>query len=177
MTHDLLIRNARLPSSGAPRVPAPGDILIRGGRIEALGAVAAPPGIPVLDAGGKLALPGLINAHVHSPGNLMRGCLDSYPLEIFMLYEVPPLAEAGQAARLAYLRTALGAIEMLKLGITTVLDDAFFVPTVEPSAIDAVMRAKPTGAKGQYVKSVVICSTMSPSIRLDTQTALAMQHA
>ncbi|HEX9068389.1 MAG TPA: 50S ribosomal protein L1 [Ktedonobacterales bacterium] len=45
------------------------------------------------------------------------------------------------------------------------------------SAIDAVMRAKPTGAKGQYVKSVVICSTMSPSIRLDTQTALAMQHA
>jgi large subunit ribosomal protein L1 len=45
------------------------------------------------------------------------------------------------------------------------------------SAIDAVMRAKPTGAKGQYVKSVVICSTMSPSIRLDTQTALALQHA
>ena len=25
------------------------------------------------------------------------------------------------------------------------------------SAIDAIVRAKPTGAKGQYVKSIVIC--------------------
>lgn len=141
MTHDLLIRNARLPTSGRPRGLTPGDILIRNGTVAALGAVPDAPGAPVLDAGGKLALPGLINAHVHSPGNLMRGFLDSLPLEIFMLYEVPPLAEAGQAARLAYLRTALGAIEMLKLGITTVLDDAFFVPTVSPASIDAVMEA------------------------------------
>lgn len=71
----------------------------------------------------------------------MRGCLDNLPLEIFMLYEVPPLAKKAEADRLAYLRTALGAIEMLKLGITTVLDDAFFVPMVKPAAIDAVMRA------------------------------------
>ena len=43
------------------------------------------------------------------------------------------------------------------------------------ASLDAIVRAKPTGAKGQYVKSVVICSTMSPSVRLDVPTALALK--
>jgi len=43
------------------------------------------------------------------------------------------------------------------------------------SVIDAVMRARPSGAKGNYVKSVVLTSTMSPSIRLDITTALALK--
>lgn len=43
------------------------------------------------------------------------------------------------------------------------------------ATIDAVVRAKPTGAKGQYVRSVVLCSTMSPSVRLDPQVALSLK--
>jgi large subunit ribosomal protein L1 len=43
------------------------------------------------------------------------------------------------------------------------------------AAIDAVVRARPSGAKGTYVKSVVVCSTMSPSIRLDIPGALSMK--
>ncbi len=75
-----------------------------------------------------LAMPGLINAHFHSPGNLQKGTLDGLPLELFMLYEVPPLAAGDEADRLVYVRTQLGAIEMLRRGITTVHDDAFHVP-------------------------------------------------
>src|SRR5690349_5336436 len=45
------------------------------------------------------------------------------------------------------------------------------------AAVDAVVRAKPSGAKGQYVKSIVIASTMSPSVRLDTAATLAMKPA
>src|SRR5947209_18525432 len=45
------------------------------------------------------------------------------------------------------------------------------------SVIDAVARAKPSGAKGSYVKSVVLSSTMSPSIRLDVPSALALKPA
>ena len=45
------------------------------------------------------------------------------------------------------------------------------------SVIDAVSRARPTGAKGTYVKSVVLTSTMSPSIRLDVASALALKPA
>src|SRR5579885_1796437 len=43
------------------------------------------------------------------------------------------------------------------------------------SVIDAVVRARPSGAKGTYVKSVVLSSTMSPSIRLDVASALALK--
>jgi large subunit ribosomal protein L1 len=43
------------------------------------------------------------------------------------------------------------------------------------SVIDAVVRARPSGAKGTYVKSVVLSSTMSPSVRLDVATATALK--
>ncbi|HLI88661.1 MAG TPA: 50S ribosomal protein L1 [Ktedonobacteraceae bacterium] len=43
------------------------------------------------------------------------------------------------------------------------------------SVIDAVVRARPSGAKGAYVKSVVLSSTMSPSVRLDVPSALALK--
>jgi|SRR6266446_634846 large subunit ribosomal protein L1 len=43
------------------------------------------------------------------------------------------------------------------------------------SVVDAVIRARPTGAKGTYVRSVVLSSTMSPSVRLDVPSALALK--
>ncbi len=43
------------------------------------------------------------------------------------------------------------------------------------ATVGDIVRAKPTGSKGQYVKSVVICTTMSPSVRLDLPSALAMK--
>lgn len=43
------------------------------------------------------------------------------------------------------------------------------------SVVDSVARARPSGAKGTYVKSVVLTSTMSPSIRLDVAAALALK--
>jgi large subunit ribosomal protein L1 len=39
------------------------------------------------------------------------------------------------------------------------------------SLIQAVMRAKPSAAKGKYVKTATVCSTMSPGVSLDV-TAL-----
>src|SRR5690348_16980624 len=45
------------------------------------------------------------------------------------------------------------------------------------AAIDAVVRARPSGAKGTYIKSVVVCSTMSPGVRLDVPSALSMKVA
>jgi large subunit ribosomal protein L1 len=43
------------------------------------------------------------------------------------------------------------------------------------ATIDAIVRARPSGAKGQYVRSVALCSTMSPSLRLDPQVAQSLK--
>jgi 5-methylthioadenosine/S-adenosylhomocysteine deaminase len=93
-----------------------------------------------IDASGHLIMPGLINAHFHSSVNHLKGSLDSLPLEIFMLYESPSDGVSIDP-RAAYVRTMLGALEMLKSGVTAVLDDAFFVPAPTPAVIDAVMQA------------------------------------
>lgn len=146
MKPELVIRGARvlcLDADGTEWSDA--DIVIADGQIAALGPQAAAPYLAaagrVIDAQGMLAMPGLINAHFHSPGNLMKGSLDSLPLELFMLHEVPPLASDSDSERLIYVRTALGALEMLQRGITAVHDDAYHVPIASEAGIDAIMQA------------------------------------
>ncbi len=39
------------------------------------------------------------------------------------------------------------------------------------SFVDAVMKAKPSGAKGTYVKKVAVSSTMGPGVKIDLATA------
>ncbi len=43
--------------------------------------------------------------------------------------------------------------------------------------VDAVNRAKPSGAKGQYLKGLTIASTMGPGIRVDVPAVLAAAAA
>ena len=43
--------------------------------------------------------------------------------------------------------------------------------------IDAIVKAKPSGAKGQYVRSIYVTSTMGPGIKLDLPQALALAAA
>lgn len=42
------------------------------------------------------------------------------------------------------------------------------------AAVDAVVRAKPSGAKGVYVRNIVISSTMGPGIKLDLPMTLSL---
>jgi large subunit ribosomal protein L1 len=40
--------------------------------------------------------------------------------------------------------------------------------------MEAVVKARPSGAKGQYVKSAYLTTTMGPSVRLDITSATAL---
>jgi len=145
-TDSLCVRGARvLALDEADAEWDEADVVVEGGRIVAIGpdAVSKHPRATArsIDGRGLLAMPGLVNGHFHSPGNLMKGSLPGYPLELFMLREVPPLAAGGDAARLAYVRTAIGALEMLRRGVTAVHDDAYHVPVATPEGIDAIFAA------------------------------------
>ena len=43
--------------------------------------------------------------------------------------------------------------------------------------VDAVNRAKPAGAKGQYLRTLTITSTMGPGIHVDVPAVLAAANA
>ena len=149
----LVVRQARvLALDDAGNDWAEADVVVQGADIVAVGPGAGLPWLAgatrVIDGRGLLAMPGLVNAHFHSPGNFMKGSLEGMPLELFMLYEVPPLAAgstsgdmAARADRLTHVRTLLGALEMLRRGITTVHDDAYHVPLVTQAGLDAMMQA------------------------------------
>ncbi len=137
----VLFRAVTLLEDGQPSAPM--DVHVVGDRIASVTPSGGPlPAVDrVIEGRGKLLLPGLVNAHFHSPVNHMKGRLPCLPLELFMLYESPALEALRPTPREAYVRTLLGAAEMLKTGTTAVQDDAFFVPDPQPDLIDAVMQA------------------------------------
>jgi 5-methylthioadenosine/S-adenosylhomocysteine deaminase len=100
-----------------------GDIVIDGNRLAYVGPAAwTPPGPydETVDAGGMIAMPGMINAHCHSPASLVRGMMPSKPLEIWRAYYRASLRDMRDDD--FYASALLGGMEMLKNGATTVLD-------------------------------------------------------
>jgi 5-methylthioadenosine/S-adenosylhomocysteine deaminase len=134
---DVLVYRRDAPGS----VIGPTNVLVTGSRIAGIGELEAPVDARIIDGGGHhLLIPGLINAHFHSPANHLKGGLPSLPLELFMLFETPANS-LRPSPREAYLRTMLAALEMLRTGTTSVQDDAFLIPSPDPEIIDAVFSA------------------------------------
>jgi cytosine/adenosine deaminase-related metal-dependent hydrolase len=135
--------------------PFRGDVLIDGSSIvsvePALPAGTAQSegiagGVPdarttVIDARHLLVAPGLVNAHTHSWEMLLRGSSGPLPLEIWTLLSYPPTGVPPVGGRLAHLRTVVAALESLKGGTTTLLDDTGELPGQSAAGIEGVMRA------------------------------------
>ena len=64
------------------------------------------------------------------------------------------------------------AIIHLPLGKAS-FDDARLMDNLT-AVVEAVVKAKPSGAKGQYVKSAFLTTTMGPGIQLDLRPTLAL---
>ena len=67
------------------------------------------------------------------------------------------------------------AIIHLPLGKASFEDDKLLANL--SAVIEAVMKAKPSGAKGQYVKSAYLATTMGLGIKLDLKTTLSLSTA
>lgn len=115
---------------------------IRDGRIAALDASGAGHDrgkVQYVDGSGLLAVPGLVNAHTHSPDNLSRGCVGDLPLELWSLASSAPRGDRD--ARAIYVSTMLGALEMASTGTTAVVDHVRISPDISFAGLDAVARA------------------------------------
>lgn len=122
-----LIRNALIATMNEQNeVIEKGAIAIDGNRIAYIGPAESPPSGQfdrTIEGERLIAMPGMINAHCHSPANLVRGMMPSKPLEIWRAYYRASLRGMGDED--FYASALLGGMEMLKNGATTVLDHFF----------------------------------------------------
>lgn len=118
----ILIRNGLVLGPAPDWSAAQRDILVRDGRIEAVGEVATE-GVAVdriIDARRCLVAPGLINAHTHSPANVLKGTVDGSSHRAFMWLNQADTA--GRTPRHVYVSAMLGCIEHLLSGTTAIID-------------------------------------------------------
>jgi len=121
---DLLVADARVlsPDRAGARLER-ADIPIKDGRIVRLappGSLARHAARELIAAGGGLAMPGLVNAHTHSPENLARGRAERARLSEWMGAVWPALDTLP--AHLVRLAIDVGAAEMIRHGVTSVVD-------------------------------------------------------
>ena len=122
-----LIRNALLVTMNRQNdVIENGSIVIDRNKLVYVGPTQwMPPGPfdKTIEGDRRIAMPGMVNAHCHSPANLVRGMLPSKPLEIWRAYYRASLRDMRDED--FYASALLGGMEMLKNGATTVLDHFF----------------------------------------------------
>lgn len=100
-----------------------GAIVVDDNRIAYVGPTQWTPAGPfdsTVEADRMIAMPGMVNAHCHSPANLVRGVMPSKPLEIWRTYYRASLRDMRDED--FYASALLGGMDMLKNGATTVLD-------------------------------------------------------
>jgi len=119
-----------------------GAIAIRGESIEALGPRLELEGSfqarRTLNADGQIIFPGLVDTHTHLYQTLLKGLGDDLPLMEWLdactLPSIPHLT-----TRMCYVAAALGCIESLRSGCTTIFD--YMVDHPDPAVYDAILEA------------------------------------
>ena len=120
------------------------DVLIKGDAIAAITPTRKFPDkqtATVIDGSNRLMVPGFVNAHLHSHDRFDKGRLDNLPLELWMAAYNPALGHRPWTPEDCYLRTTLNCLELIKSGVTTVVDDCVHTDLNDEACIDAVFRA------------------------------------
>ncbi|SMR84075.1 LSU ribosomal protein L1P [Aliiroseovarius halocynthiae] len=126
---------------------------IQGGTIEFDRCIATPDMMPIVGRLGK----------VLGPRNLMPN-----PKVGTVTMDVKAAVEAAKGGEVQF-KAEKGGVVHAGLGKAS-FDEAKLVENVR-AFIDAVQKAKPTGAKGTYMKKISLSSTMGPGVTLDVDNA------
>ena len=138
---NIVLRSARvLLGDGFDFDGQPRDFRIHAGRIAEIGDAGTLHGDEVVDLSRHVHVPGLINGHFHSHEHFQKGRTENLPLEMWMHYVRTPVPVV-LTPRQVYLRTLIGAIEALRTGTTTVLDDLSLGGAIDRAHVDAAFQA------------------------------------
>ena len=140
---DILVKSVAILDPKRDGITANQSISIHGNRIKNVSRdpLEPEPGLEtkVIDGNGLLAIPGLINAHAHSPENFLKGRSERLPLELWLFdLSWPPFTFSE---REIYLACQVGAIDMLRSGTTAVVDHFWVNGVMSGAALDAAMSA------------------------------------
>jgi large subunit ribosomal protein L1 len=126
---------------------------IQGGKIDFDRCIATPDMMPIVGRLGKIL----------GPRNLMPNP------KIGTV--TPDVAEAVRAAKGGQVQFKVEKAGVIHAGVGKASFDAEKLAENIRAFVDAVQRAKPTGAKGSYMKKVSIASTMGPGVSVDLASA------
>ncbi|WP_133489710.1 50S ribosomal protein L1 [Aliiroseovarius marinus] len=126
---------------------------IQGGTIEFDRCIATPDMMPIVGRLGK----------VLGPRNLMPN-----PKVGTVTMDVKAAVEAAKGGEVQF-KAEKGGVVHAGLGKAS-FDEAKLVENVR-AFVDAVQKAKPSGAKGTYMKKISLSSTMGPGVTLDVDNA------
>ena len=123
----------------------PGYLLIEDDRIKSVGPLDAAPQTPPgqrVDLGRRLIMPGLVNAHTHSPMVLFRGLVEGNTL--FSLegwYNTIRVVEEVMQPDMLPAAVAVSCAEMIRTGTTTFADQYFWMDQIVPEVRRSGLRA------------------------------------
>ncbi|MEW4369589.1 amidohydrolase [Paenibacillus kandeliae] len=147
----LWIRNAMIVTMEDGDTPFTGDVTVAGDTITGIypkEAVAEQQlSIQsfdrIIDAKGMILMPGFINAHQHSPMNLLKGFSDDLKLMDWLEQKIFP-AEARMTAEDIYWGSKLSMAEMIRSGTTTFADMYIHMNDIANAVQETGMRASLT---------------------------------
>lgn len=134
----------RVPTQGECEILRAQDIVVADGVIEDVRPTGGPfgpgPAADVIDGRGLLAVPGLINAHTHSPMTLMRGAAEDVTVEGWFNDRVWPM-ESNLTPDDVRIGARLACAEMIRSGVTTFADHYFFPEQIAEAVTETGLRA------------------------------------
>ncbi len=130
----------------ADRVFDRGYVVVEDDRIAAVGDVAELPASRVydqeIDCRDRLIMPGLVNAHTHTPMTLFRGQAEGVSLlTMDGWYNTIRVLELVMTPDIVPASVAVACAEMIRTGTTTFADQYFYMEQVTPVVAQSGLRA------------------------------------